>query len=453
MKARFTGKTWVFAAASLALLAPAGMFGWGQLRTRSALRKVEKDWLELRKSIYGYGMDRCGVYFPPDTSVRRRTDPKAQLTWELSPEFLKKLGPADSPGEFYGPLTTPIAYAPSIPRDPFRPDRFYDYTCWNFHNKVPTFFIMHSPGPDRFDDLPLAELRDDFGEYLESRRGAFTEAEDRGVLLAMTIPYMYDPTNGLRSRGDLFALDESHGVYSPFTRDELWTNAPLPSVPISGVPPNLDAKWQPGDEMPKPTTLAESMRRKASRHVPANFESIGREMGLLIRKLHTEPQMRYEALAPVQNRLGIGFEEFFRHPRPLTKSEQQYLASWKGAVPAWWHLMDPPSFADLSNSTYFFPAECLYTLLPYYGKSQLLLAADDAANGRAQPALNRVIVLGRLIAGFEREALAPDPFQDRVHAELGRLCRELEESIKTAQSVPAADPNPQSPPAQKLEIQ
>lgn len=444
MKARFRGKTWVFALAGLALIAPAGMYGWGQLRTWSALKKVEKDWHELRKGIYAYGMDRCGLYFPPDTSVRRRTSPKAQLTWELSTGFLRKLGPADSPGEFYGPLTTPIAYTSSIPNDPFRPGHFYDYTCWNFHDKVPTFYIMHSPGPDRVDDLPLAKFRDEFGRYLESRRGGHADREDLGVLMAMTLPFLYDPTNGLRSRGDLFALDEGHYVYSSFKRDELWTNVPLPALPITGKPPEI-GNWQPGSEMPKPTTLAESMRRTALRHVPAKFESIGRDMGLIIRNYRNDAEMRYVALAPVQNRLGVGFDEFFRHPRALTRSEQQYLASWKGATPIWWKLMDPPAFADLSNSTYFFPAECLYTLLPYYGKSQLLLASDDAANSQTQPALNRVIVLDRLIDEFEREALSPDPFQQRVHTELHRLCRELEESIRKGQSTPAADPNPQAP--------
>jgi hypothetical protein len=136
-----------------------------------ALDRVERDWNDLRMACMNYGLDRCGVYYPPDTAERRKEEPGFPLTFEFDGDFITRrpTGKKQEPVSFWFPLTTPIAFVREIPLDPFHPGHRYGYTCWNLHDSYPVLAFFYSPGPDRKTDLPLSELRERIERYFQGR--------------------------------------------------------------------------------------------------------------------------------------------------------------------------------------------------------------------------------------------------------------------------------------------
>jgi hypothetical protein len=67
----------------------AGQTAWREFACQRPLERVAKDWgdLTLTGAVPGYGVDRCGVYMPPDTSWRRMAQPDAPLTFEWDPAY------------------------------------------------------------------------------------------------------------------------------------------------------------------------------------------------------------------------------------------------------------------------------------------------------------------------------------------------------------------------------
>lgn len=409
---------------------PFGYGEWSRATTAHRLTRVSADWHQLWREIAAYGVDRCGVYSPPDTAGRREVDPYAQLTFENSIEFLKKRNGAAGTIGAWDPLTTPVAYINAIPTDPFRPGKQYDYTCWNIHDEVPSIAILHSPGPDEKDDLPLAQLRGEYGAYLATRRGAgcCACAEDRGVLMCMTRPFTYDPTNGAASAGDLFSFYDfctRGGFGHP---DVNWDAAPAPDLPLAARS-GVDPQWKPGMPLDEPRSAAEKIAWGWWRPVQYYFQSIAEKNGLLAGEDSTTSdgwylhmKLRLEPLAPVQKYLETEVR-FELNPGPLDSDQLQTLNRQIAENPKWWGALGTTECVVLKGANdgkMAWQAKEWYVFLPIFCKSQLLLAARDLATSQPDMARERIEAVAELL-GKEY----PKTQIEKIHMDLRPLCSEL----------------------------
>ena len=97
-----------------------------------------------------------------------------------------------------GALTTPIAFAKALPKDAFSPSRetFFYYA----NNNTPPGWILWSPGPDRQINLTMSNIADLYNPAIQQPSDAL-------------ITYMYDPSNGNLSSGDIFRVhDDPRGL-------------------------------------------------------------------------------------------------------------------------------------------------------------------------------------------------------------------------------------------------
>lgn len=121
-----------------------------------------------------------------------------------------KLGKPDSfghyaymaPGFWPQAVTTPIAYVSRSMLDPFstKGDRTYGYMIYG--HDYPRGYVLVGCGPDGDRDLPLYDM---------DNRTSVAANQARDFVLNGAFPkplaaYMYDPTNGLRSDGDLIYI-------------------------------------------------------------------------------------------------------------------------------------------------------------------------------------------------------------------------------------------------------
>lgn len=99
-------------------------------------------------------------------------------------------------------LLVPIAYLTSIPGDPFSPGAslsYMQYICQDSNGRRNTMYIIQSHGPDGDIDLPI----DEFRPVLDSSGRKFDPAQKYGLPRPF-LTYMFDPTNGVNSDGDIF---------------------------------------------------------------------------------------------------------------------------------------------------------------------------------------------------------------------------------------------------------
>lgn len=102
-----------------------------------------------------------------------------------------------------GSITTPVAYVKTLPVDPFSPgpDRSYRYMLYR-GGDFPVSWILAGCGPDGDYDLPIYDFGREIGRMEKSPRDPLGyHGFPRPV-----ITYQYDPTNGLRSDGDLIRM-------------------------------------------------------------------------------------------------------------------------------------------------------------------------------------------------------------------------------------------------------
>jgi hypothetical protein len=214
----------------LLLLAVAGILfvaGWFAATWLSVLRRLERvreDFTLIHRGLSEFGVDIAGIH-PPDTSMRREKNPSVPLTFEWEPGYAYRVGRAKGVGSIppsvdsplYNCLTTPVPYVEaSHLRDPFRWGATYGYASWNWqHDDLPTLAIVHSPGPDGRDDRSIVELQREVRALLVSRKAAGVDenvAPPAEALRDMVVKDLYDPTNGVRSRGDLIMFSQWSSV-------------------------------------------------------------------------------------------------------------------------------------------------------------------------------------------------------------------------------------------------
>jgi len=145
----------------------------------------------------------------------------------------------------------------------------------------------------------------------------------------------------------------------------------------------------------------------------------------------TGTQILQTKIYPQRNHLGQGFGKFFLHPRPFTKTESDYLNSWKKEQSLWWRTMDNTS--KNKSPRIGIDTQGLFQILPLIGKSQILLAAEDWENHQPQSALHRLAYLQNELKNIKRQIPEPlSPYQNRVLTELSRISKELQQAITTS---------------------
>ena len=171
---------------------------------QAALNKVRHDFLEMGKAMnamYVDGGEPESFYVGENWSTFENI---------IKPTYPTKYMPM---GEHKPPLTTPIAYIKKMPRDPFHPHmRFYGYCSLRGKYRIAySPIILHSFGPDLDLDINLQDLEKGIGYILGASPDELaTEANPYGwverseaKILNLMIDNVYDPTNGLKSNGDI----------------------------------------------------------------------------------------------------------------------------------------------------------------------------------------------------------------------------------------------------------
>lgn len=100
-------------------------------------------------------------------------------------------------------LTTPVPYLKEVPRDPFarRENNPYRYGLSTYVECKGEYWVLAGNGPDRDEDLDVSLFGRHTGRIEEGRPYTRYFGLDRPLL-----DYMYDPTNGLTSSGDIILI-------------------------------------------------------------------------------------------------------------------------------------------------------------------------------------------------------------------------------------------------------
>ena len=180
--------------AIIGILAAIAVPNFLEAQTRSKVSRVKSDFRSIAAALEAYRTD-CNAY--PETELNR-------ATWSM--DGLRH-------------LSTPVAYIASIPTDPFtsqdtthgdswnRPNPRYEYASGvagrvtDLERQQPSnAWLLESEGPDRADHTPTPNF-----PYAGSTRD---EEEFLG--------WIYDPSNGTRSRGNIFrtggVMPQEHAV-------------------------------------------------------------------------------------------------------------------------------------------------------------------------------------------------------------------------------------------------
>ena len=227
-----TRRRGIMAAATVLLLALVAVVAWYMLpfRTQRMVVEVLSDFEKLNRAFAEYSVDMSSVGAPADTRLRRKEQPNARLTFENEIRIrLDRIGesgtfgPPSHPDDafMWTPLSTPIAYvnAPDL-ADPFRGGGLYAFTSWNWFMDHDQLCVVQSPGPDGRDDYPIEKLRGDF----EKHTGTDKRSDERmGIFREQVRPFLYDPTNGVRSGGDMILVwAGSQGCVGSLELEDIW---------------------------------------------------------------------------------------------------------------------------------------------------------------------------------------------------------------------------------------
>jgi hypothetical protein len=141
-------------------------------------------------------------------------------------------------------------------------------------------------------------------------------------------------------------------------------------------------------------------------------------------------RLRMDRLAPLMNRLGRDFGDFFVHPAALDAGQLERLKAWEKEIPLWWNALAFEKPLVDNSGVMSFPAKDVYALLPLFGKSYLLLVARDLGEGREELAQRRLDQFQALLEYLKTASyFEEDPYERRVMEELQRLSGELRDGI------------------------
>lgn len=92
-------------------------------------------------------------------------------------------------------MTTPIAYLEKYDSDPFSPVKNAPFCYWNNGIKSLSGFIVWSPGPDQIYDITIENVAKIYTPH-------------NVVPTEKLINLTYDPSNGMKSRGDVYSFKQ-----------------------------------------------------------------------------------------------------------------------------------------------------------------------------------------------------------------------------------------------------
>jgi len=162
--------------AIIAILAAIAVPNFLEAQTRAKTARVKSDLRTIATALEAYAVDER--HYPP-------------IPMGLGPAF-----------KGFRPLTTPVAYLSTVPRDPFGslqatgPRRSGDYAYGAMPVVGATRWALASDGPDRLTDIDPIFFYPGYSEKLfyGGMPGYFYT--------------LYDPSNGTISRGDIFRASD-----------------------------------------------------------------------------------------------------------------------------------------------------------------------------------------------------------------------------------------------------
>jgi prepilin-type N-terminal cleavage/methylation domain-containing protein len=210
--------------AIIAILAAIAVPNFMEAQTRAKVSRVKADMRSLTTGLEAYYVD--ANKYPP--AAKRKDIPPVPTTgYPLSWRLVV--------------LTTPVSYITTIPSDPFAgklagvlvdaPD-YWDFSsviyedtgsdtgneadsAWAYYSELGAQWRMISGGPDKKVDLLKGDIpiTMSYGgkEYVNNIPGTTASKENNG---AITLPTIYDATNGTMSKGDIVSLQ---GGKDPFS--------------------------------------------------------------------------------------------------------------------------------------------------------------------------------------------------------------------------------------------
>ncbi|MCE5228839.1 hypothetical protein LLG95_04485 [bacterium] len=163
----------------------------GESATRSKVSRVQSDLRALSLAIETYYVEHRAY---PAWAVGN--DGENHLLSERNPSYgvpTFMIRSAERPK--LATLTTPVAYMPAYPQDQFPPDwqyRIRTAYAYRVGGKYGEGFILYSPGPDLVYDIVPEE------DYDPAQRAPSVSLINK----------TYDPTNGIKSRGDIYRVKQ-----------------------------------------------------------------------------------------------------------------------------------------------------------------------------------------------------------------------------------------------------
>lgn len=174
--------------AVIAILAALALPNFLEAQTRAKVARARADLRSVVTAIETYRADFNGypTYHYSDVG-------SSQLEFHIGGRVLA-WGQPDPAWDGRNPITTPISYMTSMPRDPFNgrfsgpPDaQEYMYVNWDYAMAIPNL-------PSGLVE-PFERAREAYGGYRLHSKGPDTEGPNTGT--------PYDPTNGTTSEGDI----------------------------------------------------------------------------------------------------------------------------------------------------------------------------------------------------------------------------------------------------------
>ena len=377
-----------------------------EARVEAKLARVRADFRVLDEACRRFGADICGVNFPRDTAIRRTTDRTLPLTFDTT--FTLPLKVASD-----WCLTTPIRYIDTIPLDPFRPGRPYGYFRYPYTGGRVTFLaFLHSPGPDGIDQIDLPSLQHQVGVFVEEERTSgttWTSPVARARIREVIDPLLYDPTNGTMSGGDLLLAIDVHTHYWGFGAEErdtdMWRNAPTHRIAYQT---QMRTQALPEDRIFYPEALGDLM-----------FAG-----GIIDYEGNEVPGPLYSILR------GLEQCDFSKYPGALTANDRRRLAAMMEQRPRWWGASAaiPDAITTTSRTI---DSKLGAQALEMHSRTQLLLAASEAGDGRKAEATARLRMLRMMwvVTGPR------NPGKTQWDREMSRTLWEMGRAIKSVESI------------------
>jgi len=372
---------------------------------------------EVRTATVSYGVDRCGVFMPPDTlGVTTSSAGTTGLTLLTDNAWMQRqLTEAGYSSTHWHALTTPVAYLGRIPHDPFAPRNPIGYIAPPFARDggLPFLAAVRSVGPNGTEDVDLGLFRERLLPLVEHRSLSMAEPlpDEMGPYVAAMIeellPNIYDPTNGTFSHGDLIRVFDTQRVLF----DSQWTSDPqLWRISAEGVAPDFSLDHIEAVSRPITGALAATTNWEGRTFLAPLFEMETEELTTLIES----------------NRGRLGeFAHALQTPRPLDPTEALGVMEWSQDNADWWRLIGeiregPLTMPrEITASLTMSDRENVVAAIPMVLRSIALSAMDDMAAEHTEKAEQARLALVHLAS--DPLLAGDDPILNRAREEAYRL--------------------------------